>query len=85
MPEGMRARSRAWLQARLQTWPLLRSRPPLRGGTGHPAGGTAILPGLDTKPAPMRPLRPPAAENDNPMRSLHEAVERELRAHGHLR
>ena len=35
--------------------------------------------------APMRPLHPPAAINDNPMRAVHEAVERELRASGHLR
>lgn len=44
-----------------------------------------ILPGLDTRPAPMRPLRPPAAINDNPLQEIHEAVERELRARGHLR
>ncbi len=44
-----------------------------------------ILPGLDTRPAPMRPLHPPQAINDNPLDVIHEAVERELRARGHLR
>ncbi|MCJ2011720.1 hypothetical protein [Methylobacterium sp. J-076] len=45
----------------------------------------AILPGLDTRPAPMRPLRPPAAVNDNPLATLEAEVERDLRAHGYLR
>lgn len=53
-------------------------------GQATPSAPT-ILPGLDTRPAPMRPLRPPAATNDNPLRAIHEAVERELRAGGHLR
>lgn len=44
-----------------------------------------ILPGLDTRPGPMRPLRPPAAINDNPLAAIQEAVERDLRASGHLR
>ncbi len=43
-----------------------------------------ILPGFDTRPAPMRPLHPPAATNDNPLLALHEAVEQGLRASGHL-
>lgn len=49
------------------------------------ASRTTILPGLDTRPAPMRPLHPPAALNDNPLREIHDAVERDLRANGHLR
>lgn len=49
-----------------------------------PAGPT-LLPGLDTRPAPMRPLRPPAAVNDNPLAALEAEVERELRARGYLR
>ena len=46
--------------------------------------GPTILPGLDTKPAAMPPLRPPAATNDNPLQSVHDAVERDLRARGYL-
>lgn len=38
----------------------------------------------DLRPAPMRPLHPPAATNDNPLQAVHEAVERDLRASGHL-
>ena len=53
--------------------------------TARPAGpGPVILPGLDTKPAPMTPLRPPDATNDNPLQAVHDAVERDLRASGHL-
>ncbi len=48
-------------------------------------GPPAILPGLDTKPAPMRPVRPPAAVNDNPLAALQIEVERDLRARGYLR
>lgn len=40
-------------------------------------------PGLP--PAPMPVVAPPAATNDNPLRAVHEAVERDLRASGHLR
>ena len=47
--------------------------------------GPTILPGLDTKPAAMAPLLPPGATNDNPLQAIHEAVERDLRASGHLR
>ncbi|MCJ2048556.1 hypothetical protein [Methylobacterium sp. J-070] len=46
--------------------------------------GPAILPALDTRPAPMPPLKPPAATNDNPLQTVHEAVERDLRASGYL-
>ena len=59
----------------------LAARPPVREAPSTPT----ILPGLDTRPAPMRPLRPPAATNDNPLQAIHEAVERDLRASGHLR
>jgi hypothetical protein len=34
---------------------------------------------------PMRPLEPPAAQNDNPLAALCEAVEADLRAAGYLR
>jgi hypothetical protein len=47
--------------------------------------GPTILPGLDTKLAPMTPLQAPAATNDNPLQGVHEAVERDLRAGGYLR
>ncbi|MBE7246262.1 hypothetical protein ACLBX9_25205 [Methylobacterium sp. A49B] len=47
--------------------------------------GPTILPGLDTKIAPMPPLQAPAATNDNPLQAVHEAVERDLRAGGYLR
>ena len=50
-----------------------------------PKGSPAILPGLDTRPAPMRPVRPPAAVNDNPLAALQVEVERDLRARGYLR
>jgi hypothetical protein len=46
--------------------------------------GPTILPGLHTRPAPMTPLTPPAATNDNPLEAVHEAVERDLRARGYL-
>jgi hypothetical protein len=39
----------------------------------------------DPRPGPMKPLLPPAAINDNPLQAVHEAVERDLRASGHLR
>ena len=45
----------------------------------------ASLPDHDPRPAPMRPLHPPAARNDNPLQAVHEAVERDLRASGLLR
>ncbi len=50
----------------------------------RPAGSVPLA-GLDPKPAPMRPLHPPVATNDNPLLAVHEAVERDLRASGHLR
>lgn len=50
-----------------------------------PAPQSAILPDFDTRPAAMTPLLPPAAINDNPLQAVHEAVERDLRASGHLR
>ncbi|MGH1573906.1 hypothetical protein ACRAWG_28770 [Methylobacterium sp. P31] len=59
---------------------LLAARRPLR----QAEAGPTVLPSLDTKPAPMAPLHPPAATNDNPLQALHEAVERDLRASGHL-
>ncbi|KQP38269.1 hypothetical protein ASF49_04445 [Methylobacterium sp. Leaf104] len=39
----------------------------------------------DTAFPPMRPLEPPAAQNDNPLAALCEAVEADLRAAGYLR
>ncbi|CAM3055401.1 hypothetical protein [Methylobacterium mesophilicum] len=39
----------------------------------------------DPRPGPMTPLLPPAALNDNPLQGVHEAVEQDLRASGHLR
>ncbi|MBN4095036.1 MULTISPECIES: hypothetical protein [Methylobacterium] len=51
----------------------------------RPGAEATILPGLDARPAPMAPLHPPAAINDNPLQALHDAVERDLRASGHLR
>ena len=50
----------------------------------RPAGSVPLA-GLDPKPAPMWPLHPPVATNDNPLLAVHEAVERDLRASGHLR
>lgn len=50
-----------------------------------PAPQSAILPDFDMRPAAMTPLLPPAAINDNPLQAVHEAVERDLRASGHLR
>ncbi|MCJ2088821.1 hypothetical protein MKK88_22985 [Methylobacterium sp. E-005] len=44
-----------------------------------------LLPGLDPRLAPMPVVAPPAATNDNPLQAVHEAVERDLRASGHLR
>ncbi|MDP4005403.1 hypothetical protein [Methylobacterium sp. NEAU K] len=72
LPPGLRERLRA-LAAR---WPL---RP------AAPASDPTILPGLDLRPGPMPPLHPPAAINDNPLQAVHDAVERGLRASGHLR
>jgi hypothetical protein len=60
---------------------LLAMRRPAR----RAEAGPAVLPGLDTTPAAMAPVRPPAATNDNPLDAIHEAVERDLRASGHLR
>ncbi|MEL6064989.1 MULTISPECIES: hypothetical protein [unclassified Methylobacterium] len=70
-PPGLRDALRAW-------------------ATGRPAAGRArvgspLLRGLDSTPAPMPVVTPPAATNDNPLRAVHEAVERDLRASGHLR
>jgi hypothetical protein len=91
-PAG-RGRSRALRSAMLDrlvtllppgAWEALRTLAARR--PARPAeAGPAILPGLDTKPAAMAPLHPPAAFNDNPLQALHEAVERDLRASGHLR
>ena len=58
----------------------LAARRPLR----QAEAGPTVLPRLDTRPAPMAPLLPPAATNDNPLQAIHEAVERDLRASGHL-
>ena len=63
----------------------LAARRPVRRPARRPGTEAAILPGLDTRPAPMAPLHPPAAINDNPLQALHDAVERDLRASGHLR
>ncbi len=60
-------------------------RLPVRLPPRRPGAEATILPGLDTRPAPMAPLHPPAAINDNPLQALHDAVERDLRASGHLR
>ncbi|MCJ2061466.1 hypothetical protein MKK63_01885 [Methylobacterium sp. J-088] len=48
-------------------------------------GGPGPMPGFDPMPAPMPVVAPPAATNDNPLRAVHDAVERDLRASGHLR
>ena len=58
----------------------LAARWPARPATAAPA----LPPDLDLRPAPMRPLLPPAATNDNPLQAVHDAVERDLRAGGHL-
>lgn len=63
----------------------LRTLAARRPVVSRPDPGPAILPGLDTRPAAMAPLHPPAAINDNPLEAVHEAVERDLRASGHLR
>ncbi|KQS82442.1 hypothetical protein [Methylobacterium sp. Leaf361] len=60
-------------------------RLPVRLPPRRPGAEATILPGLDARPAPMAPLHPPAAINDNPLQALHDAVERDLRASGHLR
>ncbi|SDA31375.1 hypothetical protein SAMN02799622_05001 [Methylobacterium sp. UNC378MF] len=63
----------------------LAARVPARMPARRPEPQSAILPGFDTRPAAMAPLHPPAAINDNPLQAVHEAVERDLRASGHLR
>ncbi|MET3412754.1 MULTISPECIES: hypothetical protein [unclassified Methylobacterium] len=63
----------------------LAARRPVRLPPRRPGAEATILPGLDARPAPMAPLHPPAAINDNPLQALHDAVERDLRASGHLR
>ncbi|MGU3539135.1 hypothetical protein [Methylobacterium sp. A54F] len=51
----------------------------------RPGAAVATLPpGADDFP-PMRPLRPPQAQNDDVMQPVYEAVERALRANGLLR
>ncbi|WP_336485983.1 hypothetical protein [Methylobacterium nigriterrae] len=53
----------------------------------RPRQGTdpkAFSPGAFAFP-PMRPLRPPPAQNDDLMQPVYEAVERELRSAGLLR
>ncbi len=40
---------------------------------------------LGAPPAPMQEIRPSQASNDDPLRILHEAVERELRVAGLIR
>ncbi|SDO20011.1 hypothetical protein SAMN05216360_11668 [Methylobacterium phyllostachyos] len=57
----------------------------LRAWVARPQAEPVLLPGLDARPAPMKPLLPPAATNDNPLLAVQEAVERDLRASGHLR
>lgn len=52
---------------------------------GAAQAGPARLPDLDPTLAPMPVVAPPAATNDNPLWAVHEAVERDLRASGHLR
>ena len=63
----------------------LAARRPVRLPPRRPGAEPTILPGLYARPAPMAPLHPPAAINDNPLQALHDAVERDLRASGHLR
>ena len=55
-----------------------------RRPVGRTSLGPSVLPGFDPKPAPMPVVAPPAATNDNPLRAVHDAVERDLRASGHL-
>lgn len=78
LPSGAREALRT-LAARMPAH--LPARMPVR----PPAPQSAILPDFDTRPAAMTPLLPPAAINDNPLQAVHEAVERDLRASGHLR
>ncbi|MCJ2073942.1 hypothetical protein MKK75_35000 [Methylobacterium sp. J-030] len=59
----------------------LTKRPP----AGRAQAGPTLMPDLDPRPAPMPVVAPPAATNDNPLQAVHEAVERDLRASGHLR
>ena len=56
-----------------------------RRPAGRPQAGPALLPGRDPKLAPMPVVAPPPATNDNPLQTVQEAVERDLRASGHLR
>lgn len=71
---------------RLMPFILPRARETLRALTARrPAQDVAASPDRNTPFARMRPLHPPSATNDNPMQAVHEAVERELRASGHLR
>lgn len=57
----------------------------IRRGAARSARLPTLLPGLETRPTPMRPVQPPAAVNDNPLAALEVEVERELRARGYLR
>ncbi len=59
--------------------------PAARLSVGRVQPKPSLLPDLAAKPAPMPVVAPPAATNDNPLGSVHEAVERDLRASGHLR
>lgn len=47
--------------------------------------GMPLRPDLGPGLAAMPVVAPPAATNDNPLWAVHEAVERDLRASGHLR
>ena len=54
------------------------------------SGGAAIQPVAAAAPPdlefpPMRPVRPPAAENDNPLAEFCPVVEASLQAAGYLR
>ena len=62
----------------------LRTRATWRPAERTPVGPSP-LPDFDAKPAPMPVVAPPSATNDNPLRAVHDAVERDLRASGHLR
>lgn len=82
LPSGAREALRT-LAARMPA--RLPARMPADVPVRPPAPQSAILPDFDTRPAAMTPLLPPAAINDNPLQAVHEAVERDLRASGHLR
>ena len=62
----------------------LRTRAARRPADRVPVGPSP-LPDFGAKPAPMPVVAPPSATNDNPLRAVHDAVERDLRASGHLR